>query len=907
MAIANPLDAQNSAVKSINDLIDRDFLEQQLQGSTPDPSQNAITPKTIKLLKDAVVTIDEGLKSIYQRGGDVNTIVNGRANLIDQLINCVFNYLFENVDQELALIAVGGYGRGELHPKSDIDLMILLKQEENEKTRDIIEKFLTLLWDARLEIGHSVRTIEECIVESSKDITVATNIMESRLLAGSEPLFSEMKEKTGPQHIWDSKSFFQAKLEEQILRNGKYNDTAYNLEPNIKESNGGLRDIQMIGWVAKRHFNANSLHDLVKEDFLLEDELNTLLEGQHLLWRIRCSLHYLAGRREDRLLFDYQRDLAYEFGFKDNEENTNNEAIEQFMQQYYRTVIELQRLNEMLLQHFREAIIYADIDTEAEMINASFQVRNGYIETTSANVFTDNPCAILEMFIILQDYPDIQGVRAGTIRQIRKHKHLIDEKVRQSARAQQLFMKIMSHSRGVTHELRRMNRYGILAAYIPAFDSIVGRMQYDLFHAFTVDQHTLYVIRNMRRLSVPDFCHEQPLASGVFQHLPDPCLLYLAGLFHDIAKGRQGDHSELGAVDAMAFCNLHGLPEKDGELVSWLVRNHLIMSITAQRKDLGDPDVISEFAEHVGTLQRLDYLYLLTISDIRATNPKLWNDWKDKLLSELYNKTAALLNKGISQQSDKETNILEIQTSSLRQLEQLGIDFHQAQDFWKTLNTEYFQSHTPREIVWHTTLINEAIQKHTLETPLIQTRVDESSRSIELLVYMVDRDNIFYDVVTDLSNSEVDIVNAQIINASDGYALETFRLIPTNINNSNLSLAAEQIIHRLRDKLLHNANTTNAVLTSNSKHKYFSSPTVIAFNNTDDNCATLVSIETIDRTGILAIIAKAFSGFRIKILNARITTAGEKAIDHFTISTPENNALSAEQQENLKKQLAELL
>ena len=903
----NESSAQAIPDNTINSLFDATTFYQQLCRNKLESPQSIIGPDTIKLLKNTVITIDEGLKNIYQSGGDVNTVVYGRAILIDQLINCVFNYLFENLDQPLALIAVGGYGRGELHPKSDIDLMILLKQAENEKTKDIIEKFLTLLWDARLEIGHSVRTIEECVAESTKDITVATNVMESRLLAGNEPLFTEMKEKTSADHIWDSKSFFQAKLEEQIQRNGKFNDTAYNLEPNIKESNGGLRDIQMIGWVAKRHFNANSLYDLVKEGFLLEDELNTLLEGQHLLWRIRCSLHYLAGRREDRLLFDYQRDLANEFGFIENGQNANNEAIEKFMQQYYRTVIELQRLNEMLLQHFREAIIYADIDTEAEMINASFQVRNGYIETTGKNVFNDNPCAILEIFLILQDYPEIQGVRAETIREIRKSRYLIDDKVRQSPRAQQLFMKIMKHSRGVTHELRRMNRYGILAAYIPAFDSIVGRMQYDLFHAYTVDQHILFVIRNMRRLTVPSYCHEQPLASGIFQHLPNPSLLYLAGLFHDIAKGRQGDHSELGAIDAMEFCTLHGLPEKDRELVSWLVKSHLIMSITAQRKDLGDPDIIGEFAKHVDTLERLDYLYLLTISDIRATNPKLWNDWKDKLLSELYYKTAALLNIGIGQQNDKETNILEIQTSSLRRLEQLGIDSHQTHDFWKTLSTEYFQSHTPAEIVWHTRLINEAKQKHSLNTPLIKTRVDEPSRSIELLVYMSDRDNIFYDVVTDLSNSEVDIVNAQIINASNGYALETFRLIPVNLNNSELTYAADQIIHRLREKLMNNTITKNASLAISSKHKYFSSPTIVAFKNSQDNNATHLTIETIDRTGILAIIAKSFSNFKIKILNARITTAGEKAIDHFIISTSENSALSIEQQNELKKQLEDLL
>ena len=892
---------------SISELIDFETINKQLNESASAAAQPLITPDIIKLLKDAVLAIDEGLKQLYQNGCDVNTIVYGRADLIDQLISAIYGYLFKDLDQEIALIAVGGYGRGELHPKSDIDLMILLRDEENQQTKDLLEKFLMLLWDIRLEIGHSVRTIDECVEESTKDITVATNIMESRLLTGSSSLHTEMKEKTSADHIWDSKSFFQAKLEEQIQRNGKFNDTAYNLEPNIKESRGGLRDIQMIGWVAKRHFNADSLHDLVKENFLLEDELNTLLEGQHLLWRIRCSLHYLSGRREDRLLFDYQRDLANEFGFKDKEENSKNEAIEQFMQHYYRTVIELERLNEMLLQHFREKIIYADVDTEAEKINNSFQVRNGYIETTEESIFKDNPCAILEIFIMLQDYPEIQGVRAETIRQIRKYRYLIDDKFRQSPRAHHLFIKMMTGSRGVTHELRRMNRYGILAAYIPAFDSIVGRMQYDLFHAYTVDQHTLFVIRNMRRLSLPDYCHEFPLASGVFQHISNPGLLYLSGLFHDIAKGRQGDHSKLGAVDAKDFCELHGLSEDDSELVSWLVRSHLIMSMTAQRKDISDPDVISEFAQQVKTLERLDHLYLLTISDIRATNPKQWNDWKDKLLGELYNKTASVLNKGLSQLGGKESNILEIQTASLRKLELLGIDSHQANDLWKTFNTEYFQGHTYGQITWHTSLIIDAIQKQATDKPLIESRVHISSNSIQLLIYMKDRDRIFYDVVTSLNRSEVDIVNAQLLNTSDGYALQTFRLAPLNTNNEEMSLLAEHIVKRLQERLNNSNDTTQVSLISSSKHKYFSSPTVIGFEKMDDTNTTLLKIETIDRTGVLANIAKAFVDSKIKILNARITTAGEKAIDHFTISTELDEALSEQQQNNLQQQLKELL
>lgn len=902
-----PVTAENIAINQslLDDIVDFDALKRQLDDKLKDSSQDLIDLTLINLLKSTVGSIDEGLKNIYQTHKDVSTVVFGRSLLIDKLLLTIYDYLFKNLDQDIAIIAVGGYGRGELHPKSDIDLMILLKEEENQKTKDLLEKFLTLLWDIHLEIGHSVRTIQECIDESIKDITVATNIMESRLLAGNDQLLTSMKEQTNANHIWDSKSFFQAKLEEQIQRNGKYNDTAYNLEPNIKESHGGLRDIQMIGWVAKRHFNANNLHDLLKEGFLLEDELTTLLEGQHLLWQIRCSLHYLSGRREDRLLFDYQRDLAIEFGYSDNEVNPKNEAIEQFMQQYYRTVIELQRLNEMLLQHFREAIIYANVHNDAEIINNHFQVKNGYLETTSENVFKENPCALLELFSILQDYPDIQGVRSKTIREIRKYKYLINDDFRNSERAHKIFIKIITGPRGVTHELKRMNRYGILAAYIPAFDFIVGRMQYDLFHAYTVDQHTLFVIRNMRRLSLADYCHEFPLASGIFQHLANPGLLYLSGLFHDIAKGRQGDHADLGAIDAKDFCLLHGLSEKDSDLVSWLVKSHLIMSMTAQRKDISDLDVVSTFANQVKTLERLDYLYLLTISDIRGTNPKQWNDWKDKLLGELYNKTASLINKGISETSDKESNIAEIQTASLRRLEVLGIDSHQANDLWKTLKQEYFQSHTYGQITWHTSLIINAKHKKRLDKPLIQTRVHKSSNSMQLLIYMTNRDYIFYNAVNILSRSEVDIVNAHIVNTSDGYALQSYRLTPINIDTSEMPLAAEEIMTRLQERLTNDTDATTVSLVN--KHKFFSSPTIVNFETAEDDNSTQIIIETMDRTGVLTTIAKTFVDCKVKLLNARVVTAGEKVLDSFSVSTAANKALSTEQQNTLKEKLQESL
>lgn len=889
---------QEELPSEINSLIDEQQLAKLIQ-----QKPNEI----VSTLKNAVVTIDDGLKSFYQNNTPVEDIVYGRASLIDRLIVTLFEHVFAENKQPVSLIAVGGYGRGELHPGSDIDLMLLLKDEENEQTKAALEKYLMLLWDSRLEIGHSVRTVDECVHEATNDISIATNIMESRLLAGEKTLFENMKNMTGPDNIWDSPSFFQAKLDEQVQRSGKYNDTAYGLEPNIKESRGGLRDIQMIGWVAKRHFGATYMQDLVDKEFLQQDELDTLLKGQHLLWRIRTSLHYLAKRREDRLLFDYQRDLAREFGFEDRENDRTNHAVEQFMQQYYRTVMQLERLNEMLLQLFRQAILYSNDDNDVvNIVNDAFQVRHGYIEARHDNVFIEEPTALLEIFYIMQLRPEVQGVRAETIRLIRDHRYLINDEFRASSESKKLFMKIMCQSRGVTHELRRMNRYSILAAYIPAFDSIVGRMQYDLFHAYTVDQHTLFVIRNMRRLSVPEFCHEMPLASGIFHHLKKPELLYLAGLFHDIAKGREGDHAVLGAEDALEFCINHDLEPDNAELVSWLVRNHLNMSITAQRKDISDPDIIKEFAESVHTLSNLDYLYLLTISDIRGTNPDQWNSWKDKLLIELYNKTAALLSIGLETQSDSIEHSQLNKTAALRILELKGISSPLVHEIWSNFTDQYFLQHTPDEIVWHTRYISE---DGGIIDPLVKARIDAQTNSLQLFVYTKSRDNIFANIVNVIGQLSMDVVSAQIINCKNDFALETFKIISGSYSTETLEHAMQEMVHKLVRNLANDGDQLSEfVLTSPNVHKYFDIPTSITFEDTKKSDIIRIRIDTADRPGLLATIAQAFIDCNVRLLSAKVSTAGEKALDYFDITSRKKaTTITDEMQETLKTTLLQRL
>ena len=886
-----------SAHDDIAGLLDENKLAIALQ---TDPGS------VLPVLKTSVNNINEGLKKLYFEGAPVEEIVLGRAMLVDRLLTTLFDYYFDPVRQEIALIAVGGFGRGELHPASDIDLMLLLKDEENEQTQDAIEKFIMLLWDGRLEIGHSVRTIDECVAEAEKDITVATNIMESRLLSGNADLYNRMLKLTGPDRMWDNQSFFQAKLKEQILRNGKYNDTAYNLEPNIKEGHGGLRDIQMIGWVAKRHFGAASLYDLVDHNFLSEDELRTLLDGQRLLWRIRCSLHYLTGRREDRLLFDYQHQLAIEFGFRDDaSKERSNIAIEQFMQQYYRTVMELERLNEMLLQLFREAILYKDKPGEIVFINESFQIRHGYIEVTHKDVFKNKPTALLELFLVNEQHPEIQGVRAETIRLIREHRHLINEEFRQSDDARRLFVHIIRQSRGVTHEFRRMNRYGILAAYIPAFARIVGRMQYDLFHAYTVDQHTLFVLRNLRRLSVPEFCHEFPLASGISHHLEKPELLYLAGLFHDIAKGREGDHSELGAVDALQFCLDHDLPRADAELVSWLVRNHLIMSITAQRKDISDPEIITEFTDRVNTLEKLDYLYLLTMCDIRATNPKQWNSWKDKLLIELYNKAAQALQQGSENRINRQDDIDHNRTYAFRHLSKEGLGTLEISAVWNNFTDEYFLRHTPAEIVWHTKLIMQHANK---DTPLVEVRTDKRTGSMELFVFSRSVAHLFARIVSVLGQLNLSVADAFIMRGISGCLLETYKIIFSDDMLEHIDHYAHEVVPQLLDKLADRELSDLATMAVPRVQKHFQVETKISFTRVADSGITRMHIETADRPGLLSVIARTFIQCNISIHSAKISTAGETAIDSFDITQANTyTPLSEAMQQGLKQALLEQL
>ncbi len=817
----------------------------------------------------------------FHAGTDVVELVHARARFVDAIMARAWAAHLP-ADADAALVAVGGYGRGELHPASDVDVLILTA-EDPQALAAHLEPLVMFLWDIGLEIGHSVRSLRQCVNEAREDLTIATNIMESRLLAGENRLFEEMLALTGPAHIWPSDRFFEAKLEEQEKRHLKANDSSQDLEPNIKNNPGGLRDIQMIGWVAKRHFGATRLSHLKTHGFLTEQEYDALKAGEHFLWEVRFALHLVTGRREDRLQFEHQRTLAGLFGYGEG-----NPAVEAFMQRYYRTTIELQRLNEMLLQLFREAILQGNRLGEPRPINRRFQERGGYLEVINPATFARSPLALLEVFLLLQQHPELKGVRATTIRAIRAHRHLVDERLRGDIRARSLFMEILRQPSGITHELRRMHRYGILARYIPAFRKITGLMQFDLFHLYTVDEHILMVVRNLRRFTLPEHADECRLCHELSQRIPKPELLYLAGLFHDIAKGRGGNHSELGTVDAREFCQAHGLSEYDTALVVWLVAEHLLMSTTAQRRDIDDPEVIHEFAHAVGSVGRLDYLYLLTVADMRGTNPNIWNAWKGALLATLYQRTREFIEQGRQQAQNEDSRIQAVQETARRTLLEEGFDERDIHLCWMNLSAEYFLQTPAEAIAWHTRLLLQTPDLH--QQAHVYLREDRERGCTELFSFGPDRDGLFADTTALLDQMRVDILGARIDTTSDEVSINSYFILEedgSSLSQERKREIAAHVMHGLREPGARAAGGRKIP----RRLRAFSCETEIEFIQNQAHGLTELHLVTQDRPGLLSLIGSVLAAQRLRLHSARVLTEGAIARDRFTLTDREGRPI----------------
>ena len=830
----------------------------------------------------------------------IEALVRQRSRLIDRIILAAWRRHVPLHGDRIALLAVGGYGRGELHPQSDIDLMLLLPEDLDGAAETAMAGFITFLWDIGLEVGHSVRTLEDCDREARGDVTVLTTLLESRLMAGPETLFADLNALLDTSRMWPAADFFRAKLDEQTLRHHRYHDTGYNLEPNVKGSPGGLRDIQMIAWLARRHLGTGRLTDLVEHGFLTPGQLEILTQARALLWRIRFALHILTGRREDRLLFDHQVRLAQMLGYEDASYTL---AVEQMMQRYYRTVMEVSRLNEMLVQLFETAILL-DPNAPITTLNARFQSRNGYLEAVDEELFQRDPSALLELFLLLEQNLDLRGVDAHTIALIRQHVGLIDEEFRQNPRNQRVFLEILRAPQGVTRTLKRMNTYGILGLYIPAFGRIVGRMQYDLFHAYTVDAHTLFVVENLRRLSLPRFDHELPEASRLMQKLPNPQVAYLAGLFHDIAKGRGGDHSELGAVDAEAFCLEHGMGRYDARLVAWLVRHHLVLSITAQKKDINDPDVISEFGRVVGDQVHLDYLYVLTVSDVRGTNPNLWNSWKATLFSDLYRRTTSALRRGLEHPIDLEELIAETQVNAQNILRNSAIGDAEITAIWQRFTSDYFVQYKAAEIAWHTEALLRGQDSDDL---LVDLKETDNQGGTAILVYAPYRIHSFGRTTAVLDQMGLNVVDARIVPTAEGHSLDTY----TVLESDGQPVTDQRRISELQARLMTALSASDRSLTVTRRAprqvRMFSTPVRISFSDDLTNSRTVLELVAGDRPGLLSQVGEVLRNQGVELENAKITTVGERAEDVFFITTHSGQPLPDTAQTILRDALLAVL
>ncbi len=869
----------------------------KLLNSSPTLSQDSIdalihTEKpSIKAIKQKLQEASDYLDKHFLEGYDVRILVAARAFFIDRVLASIWSLYEWTHPDAISLIAVGGYGRGELHPHSDIDLLILADVEFSQRDNENISQFVTRLWDLNLDIGQSSRTIEECIAVAKDDITIATNLLETRTIFGNDQLRCRLSERAYSDEVYTDRAFFLAKREEQKNRHDKYSDTEYNLEPNLKASPGTLRDIQTIGWITKRHAGfSKKPNEQDRYRFLTDEEFAMLEEGETFLWRMRYGLQMLAKRNENRLLFDHQRKLAPLLGFQESDERLGVEAM---MKKYYRRVLSLAEISDVMLQYFDETIL-RDYEEEVIRLNNRFVIKGRYIEAINNGVFAYAPYALMEVFLLVAQHSAIKGIRATTIRAIRSHRHLIDESFRKDIANTSLFMEILKTPHALHRTLSFMKRYNVLGRYLPEFGKIIGQMQHDLFHIYTVDAHTLKVIRNLVNFHKPSYLEQFPLAGRLVKRLPKQELVYIAGLYHDIAKGRGGDHSDLGAIDARKFCKRHHLSERDTQLVEWLVENHLLMSMTAQRKDTQDPQVIHDFAVAIPSQVHLDYLFVLTVADIAATNPKLWNTWRATLLRQLYLEARRAIRRGLDNPIDREEWINATKSEAQLLLTQKGYAETEISQVWSLLDDDYFLQDSTTEIAWQTTAL---IQHGESNEPLILIRdigLGGKKGATQIMIALRSDTNAFAATTAVLEQLNLNVVDARISASSDSFSLSSFIVLDEN----NKPFAKDEdrkarVQQRLFEELDDPDDYPEIIKRRTPRHlKLFSFPTEVTFSNDTQHQRTIMEVITPDRPGLLAKIGLAMFDHDVSLVSARIATLGERVEDVFCITDKQGHPIS---------------
>ncbi len=834
--------------------------------------QDALSTSLQTLIADSRQRLIDGssaLRSAYEAQPRTSALLKGRAKLVDKEVIRIWQACA--MPPQASLLAVGGYGRGELFPASDVDVLVLLPQAADSHMRERLSDMVGALWDIGLEIGHAVRTVDECIEVANEDITVQTTLLEARFLAGDKALFAELNERY--HAALDVRSFYKAKQLEQQQRYARFDDTPYALEPNCKESPGGLRDLQMLGWIARAAGLGHSWRDLARRRLITGGEASELRSVERFLQHLRIRLHYLTGRAEDRVLFDHQEKLARLMGV---DATANRRASEALMQRYYINAKMVTQLNTVLLQNYG-TVIFPDRGA-AIVINARFQVVRELLDLRHDDVFERHPSALLECFLLLQQRSELKGMTARTLRTLWINRNRINAAFRADPHNRALFLQILQQKRGIIRAFRRMNEYGILSRYLPPWRRIIGQMQHDLFHVYTVDQHILMVLRNIRRFTMGEHAHEYPLMTRLIMAFDRHWLLYVAALFHNIAKGRGGDHSKLGMADAREFCVLHAIDEEDTALVVWLVEQHLSMSRFAQKEDTSDPEVVQRFALIVGDERHLVALYLLTHADIRGTSPKVWNGWKGKLLEDLFFAAQRLLRGATPQQALGLDDRLE---DARRMLRFHGLRPGVEERLWSELDAVYFMRHSAEEIAWHTRVL---YFRPDAEEAVVKARVAEEGDGVQVMIFTPDQKELFVRLTGFFGRLGFTIIDAKVHTTRHGHALDSFMLQDPGGESSYRDVIT-LIEHELTRYLAHPDAIDRPSRGRMSRQvKHFPITPQVSIRPDEAGRHYILSLTAADRPGLLFDIAEVLASHGIRLHTAKIATLGERVEDTFLLT-----------------------